>query len=146
MIQFRDRSLDSYRLPSMGSVPSAGPQELGGGGCSLPPMFLKFNLVHHLAPLVFCSSISDGPSNNSDLPKTLFSILMPINLVPNFTHRGRLVIRGHCCSFDQFLWPLGYRQTVISGRWWWLVQTALIFGRHLFGKFGIKNYHGHLVF
>ena len=28
-------------------------------------------------------------------------ILIPINLVPNFTHRGRLVIRGRCCSFSQ---------------------------------------------
>ena len=36
-----------------------------------------------------------------------YYILMPINLVPNFTHRGRLVIRGRCCSFDQPSVPPG---------------------------------------
>ena len=45
------------------------------------------------------------------------SILIPINLVPNFTHRGRLVIRGRFCSFSQPSAPLGYKQTVSRGRW-----------------------------
>ena len=45
-----------------------------------------------------------------------YCIPMPINLVPNFTHRGRLVIRGRCCSFSQPSAPLGYKQTVSRGR------------------------------
>ena len=32
-------------------------------------------------------------------------ILIPIDLVPNFTHRGRLVIRGHCYTLDQLSAP-----------------------------------------
>ena len=64
-------------------------------------------------------------------------ILIPIKLVPNFTHRGRLVIRGRCCSFSQPSVPLGYKQTVSRGRWEWSVQTEFIFWRHLWGKFGI---------
>ena len=46
-----------------------------------------------------------------------YLILIPINLVPNFTHRGNLVIRGRCCSFDWPSAPLGYKQTVSRGRW-----------------------------
>ena len=54
-------------------------------------------------------------------------------------HRGILVIRGRCCSFDQPSAPPRNKQTVIRGRWCWSVQTTLIFVRHLLGKFEIDD-------
>ena len=39
--------------------------------------------------------------------------LIPINLVPNFTHRGRLVIRGRCCSFSRPSAPPGIFCTLV---------------------------------
>ena len=43
------------------------------------------------------------------LAPLVIPILMPISLVPAFTHRGRLVIRGCYCSIDQPTMPPGIR-------------------------------------
>ena len=62
------------------------------------------------------ANMDDFETKHIPSPSIKVCILIPINLVPNFTHRGRLVIRGRCCSFSQPSAPLGYKQTVSRGR------------------------------
>ena len=90
---------------------------------AVPPLgySLHHTHTHTLEPIRYFKF----RSNMRNVPKYLhilivhdsLTILIPINLVPNFTHRGSLVIRGHRCNFSQPSAPLGYKQTVSRGRW-----------------------------